>query len=71
VRVFTPIIPNSQLIITANGNDDKQWKLELFGNPIQQLIIVVFAAAIILFLSAIVIIILHLYEKKEDEKNRV
>ena len=71
VRVFTPIIPNSQLIITANDVDSKQWSLELFVSPMEYLIVIVFAASAVLVVSGIVIILMHWQEKKEDNKNRL
>jgi len=71
VRVFTPIIPNSQLIITANDIDAKSWNLELFISPMEYLIVIVFAASAVLVISGVVIIILHWQEKKEDNNNRL
>ena len=71
VKVFTPIIPNSQLIITANSRDSKNWDLELFISPMSYLVLVVLAAVSVLLISGVVIIILHWQEKKEDKKSRL
>ena len=71
VRVFTPIIPNSQLIITANDVDAKSWNLDLFISPQAYLWVIVFAASAVLLVSGAVIIIMHWQEKKEDNKNRL
>lgn len=71
VRVFTPIIPNSQLIITANDVDAKSWNLDLFVSPMEYLIVIVFAASAVLVVSGVIIVIMHWQEKKEDNKNRL
>lgn len=71
VRVFTPIIPNSQLIITANDVFAKSWNLDLFVSPMEYLIVIVFAASAVLVVSGAVIILMHWQEKKEDNKNRL
>ena len=70
VKVFTPIIPNSQLFILANNKYAKDWSLELFINPDKKIYMIVFACCGILFVTGIAIIILHIQEKKEDSKNR-
>lgn len=71
MRIFTPIIPNSQLIITANDVDAKSWDLDLFVSPMEYLIVIVFAAVIVLIVSGVIIIGIHWREKKEDNKNRL
>jgi integrin alpha FG-GAP repeat containing protein 1 len=70
VKVFSPIIPNSQMFILANNQYSKTWTLELFINPETTIYLVVVACTAILILTGIVIIILHIQEKKEDSKNR-
>jgi len=70
VKVFTPIIPNSQLFILANNKYAKNWTLELFINLDETVYMIVFACAGVLLVTGIVIIILHIKEKKEDSKNR-
>lgn len=70
IRVWTPIIPNSQLIIIAQEADVSNWQLELFINPTSSLFLIVVACAICLVIIGLVIILLHMGEKKEDEKQR-
>ncbi|CDW88409.1 UNKNOWN [Stylonychia lemnae] len=70
IRVWTPIIPNSQLIIFAPEQNVNNWTLELFINPTSSLALIVIACLICLFIIGVVIIILHIGEKKEDQKNK-
>ena len=71
VRVFTPIIPNSQLVIAANSRESKSWQIDLFINPMEYLVIVVLASLAVLVLTGIIIIIMHCQEKKEDKSTSV
>lgn len=70
IRVWTPIIPNSQLIIFSQAADANEWNLELFINPTSSLALIVVACLICLFIIGVVIIVLHIGEKKEDKTNR-
>jgi len=70
IRIWTPIIPNSQLIIFAPEENVNNWTLELFINPTSSLALIVIACVICLVIIGIVIIILHVGEKKEDQKNK-
>ena len=70
IRVWTPIIPNSQLIIFAPEANPTNWYLELFINPTSSLSLIVIACAICLFIIGLVVIILHVGEKNEDKKNK-
>ena len=71
IRQWTPIIPNSQLIIFANDVNPNVWTLELFINPTNSLALIVVACLICLIIIGTVIIILHYGEKQEDKKNRI
>jgi len=65
MSLFTPIIPNSQLLIynyEINNNHD-DWELDLIVTPISKITLVVVVICIILFILLIVIIALHLMEK--------
>ena len=64
---WTPIIPNSQLIVNTLKNND--WTLDVYVNPISQTMLVVMITLLILLVLAIVILILHLKEKREDQKS--
>lgn len=68
IRTWTPIIPNSQLIIFAENSDVNAWTLELFINPTKSLALIVVACLICLFIIGVVIIVLHIGEKSEDKK---
>lgn len=67
--MWTPIIPNSQLIIFAPEADQNNWTLELFINPTSSLVLIIIACLICLIVIGLVIIILHWGEKNEDKKN--
>ena len=71
IRVWTPIIPNSQLIIFSDSEDVDNWALELFINPTDSLALIVIACLICLFVIGVVIIMLHIGEKQEDKKNKM
>jgi hypothetical protein len=65
MKLFTPIIPNSQLLIynyEINSEND-EWELDLIVTPISKIILVVVVICIILVILLIVIITLHLMEK--------
>ena len=68
--MWTPIIPNSQLIIYAPDNTASNWWLELFINPTSSLALIVIACAVCLVIIGMVIIVLHVGEKTEDKKNK-
>lgn len=68
VRVFTPIIPNSRLVIAANGLEAGKWQLDLFINPMEYLVLVGAVAVTVLLLMGMVILVMHWQEKKEDRK---
>lgn len=69
VRTWTPIIPNSQLIVsTQNSQDPYSWELALLVGPIKAISILVVVIALFLLIIGLLIIILHFAEKSEDEK---
>jgi integrin alpha FG-GAP repeat containing protein 1 len=70
VKVFSPIIPNSQLYILAGTTDSDDWILELFINPDRTLIIISLIAGLTLFLLGLGIVWMHIKEKQEDIKDR-
>ena len=69
IRVWTPIIPNSQLIVFSPEPTTSNWTLELFINPTNSLALIVIACLICLVIIGLVIIILHIGEKNEDKRN--
>jgi len=70
IRVWTPIIPNSHLIVFSPENNVNNWTLELFINPTSSLAMIVIACVVCLAFIGIVVIVLHLGEKNEDNKNK-
>ena len=69
-KMWTPIIPNSQLIIFMFSNDEMKWGLELFISPTASLYLIVLVCAICLIAIGLAIIWLHVKEKQEDAKKR-
>ena len=69
-KMWTPIIPNSQLIIFMNSNDPMNWGLELFISPTSALYLIVMVCAVCLVVIGLAIIWLHVKEKQEDAKKR-
>ena len=69
-HMWTPIIPNSQLIIFMNSNDETNWGLELFISPTTSLYVIVMVCALCLVVIGLAIIWLHVKEKQEDAKKR-
>ena len=63
IRMWTPIIPNSQLIIFANSNSVESWGLELFISPTQSLYVICIVCAVCLLIIGSIIIMLHCREK--------
>ncbi len=65
LKVFTPIIPNSQLLI-YNYNEETNvdnWELDLIVTPISKILLVVIVILAILAILLVVIIVLHFMEK--------
>ena len=65
VKMFTPIIPNSQLLVYNYNvyNQGNIWELDLIVTPISKLLLVVVVILVILAVLLIFIIILHCMEK--------
>lgn len=69
-HMWTPIIPNSQLIIFMESNDVKNWGLEMLISPTNALYLIVIVCAICLVVIGLAIIWLHYKEKNEDARKR-
>lgn len=61
--LFTPVIPNSQLVIFANTHHFNEWTIELFTSPDQNLPLIMIGTGFLLFVSMIIIGVLHYKEK--------
>jgi len=57
-QMWTPIIPNSQLIVFASPGDTT-WTLEMLIDPTKQLYIIMFVCLAAITIIGIIIIILH------------
>lgn len=69
VRTWTPIIPNTQLIVsTQNSENPNNWDVELLVWPTKAINILVVVIALFLLILILLIIIMHFAEKSEDEK---
>ena len=66
--VWSPIIPNSQLIITPPKDKD-EWKIEIYINPTKAMALIIISTLIVLFVIGLVIIIFHIKEKEQDRKD--
>lgn len=69
-KMWTPIIPNSSLIVFADSAQENDWGLELFISPTQKMWMIVAAVVIVLIIIGTIIIVLHCQEKSEDRKAR-
>jgi integrin alpha FG-GAP repeat containing protein 1 len=58
-RMWTPIIPNSQMIVFANGGETSDWGLELFMSPTKMLYLIVACCCVLCVIIGIAIIVLH------------
>ena len=67
--VFTPIIPNSQLMILANKETKSLWDLELFIEPGEILIVTSIVIAAALLVIGVTITIMHIQERRQDKKS--
>lgn len=67
-RKWTPIIPNSHLLIDIHDLDD--WDITLLINPTEKFILVGIVISLILIGTGVTVIWMHAKEKKEDEKER-
>lgn len=69
VKSWSPIIPNTQLIIsTQNSPDSHNWQLDLLFGPTKVFGILLVVILLCLLIIGLLVIILHFAEKAEDEK---
>jgi len=67
-QLWTPIIPNSQLIVNPIRN--AAWTLDVYVSPTSETILIVLTTLVILVVLGAFIIYLHAKEKEEDVINR-
>jgi len=65
-RMWTPIIPNSQLVVFGKSAEFNEWNLEMFINPMQKLTLIVIVSGALLVVIGIAIIVLYCKEKTQD-----
>lgn len=69
-NIFTPVIPNSQILISENEADGTlNWQYELIVNPISKLLLLIIVIGGLLFILLVAICYLHRKEVKEDQEN--
>lgn len=67
---WTPIIPNSHLIIDISEKLSSSWNIKLLINPTDSFLLVGIILSLILVIIGGIIIYIHMKEKKEDEESR-
>ena len=65
---WSPIIPNSQLLLSAIDVDPTNWKIQIFINPTKGLWVIIICTASVLLALGVAIIYFHWKEKVEDRK---
>ena len=71
VRLWTPIIPNTQLIISVQNTEySSNWQLDLLIGPTKAIGILVVVILLFLLIIGLLIILMHFAEKAEDEKDK-
>lgn len=71
VRSWTPIIPNTQLIISVQNTEySSNWQLDLLIGPTKAIGILVVVILLFLLIIGLLIILMHFAEKAEDEKDK-
>lgn len=70
IQKWSPIIPNSQLIMNPVGDNPSDWQLSIFIEPTHAILVVVIVTIIVLVLLGGVIIWKHIKEKEEDKKTQ-
>ena len=71
VKSWTPIIPNTQLIVSCeDSSDPNKWKLDLLVGPTKTIGILVIVLTLFLMILGLLIIIMHFAEKAEDERQQ-
>lgn len=69
-RMWTPIIPNSYLILSPHGGSSSDWFLELFANPTENIGVIVGVSLVLLLVIGAIVVWRVIVEKREDRKHR-
>lgn len=70
-KSWTPIIPNSQLIVYFSPGNSSEWDLNIFINPTSAMLFIFISTVVVLLLIGFIILYLHCQEKKIDRKFRI
>jgi integrin alpha FG-GAP repeat containing protein 1 len=65
---WSPIIPNSQLILSANDLTPNKWGIEIFINPTEALWLIIVCTVLVLIILGFVIVYFHWQEKQADKR---
>jgi integrin alpha FG-GAP repeat containing protein 1 len=65
---FTPIIPNSKLIIYTPSQNENNWELEILLNPNNAMLMILISTICVLFVLGIIILALYCKESKKDKQ---
>lgn len=65
---WSPIIPNSQLLLSANNVRPVKWGIEILINPTQALWLIIASTVCVLIILGVFIVYFHWKEKQEDKK---
>lgn len=69
-KMWTPLIPNSEIFLFLVGSNPEKWKIEIFINPTQALYLILVITVLVIILLTIIAGVLHWREKKQDERER-
>lgn len=64
---WSPIIPNSQLLVSPTDNEVSKWKIEIFINPTKALTLIILSTVAVLLVLGLIIVYYHRKEKIADD----
>ncbi len=71
-RSYSPIIPNSQLIVVTNSARPSAWLLEMFVNPTSKIMLICVVVVVVLIALFVAILVLQIRESRKDhEENKL
>jgi integrin alpha FG-GAP repeat containing protein 1 len=71
-KIWTQLIPNSQMIVVPQPVDEPdRWKAQLFVTPSKLILKSVFALSGICLFILIIILVLYVKEKREDKAEKL
>lgn len=66
-KLWTPLIPNSQVYLYPAGPKTEKWKIEVYVNPTSALSLIIGITVVIIIVLLLIVAYLHLKEKREDK----